>query len=38
MSTTEAEFLTVERTIKENLALSKLIEDIGLELGIPLKI
>jgi len=37
-STTEAELLAAERTIKESLALSRLMEDIGLELGVPLKI
>jgi hypothetical protein len=38
MSTTEAEFLGVERTTKESLSFARLMEDIGLELGVPLKI
>ena len=37
-STTEAELFGVERTTKESLSFARLIEDIGLELGMPLKI
>ena len=37
-STTEAELLGVERTTKESFALSRLMTDIGLDLGIPLKV
>lgn len=37
-STTEAELLGVERTTKESFALSRLMADIGLDLGEPLKV
>jgi len=37
-STTEVELFAVERTVKESIAFSRFIEDIGLELGQPLRI
>ena len=38
MSTTEVELLGVERTTKESIALVRLMVDIGLDLGEPLKV
>ena len=37
-STTEAELLGMERTTKESFALARLMADIGLDLGEPLKV
>ena len=37
-STTEAELLKMERTTKESFALDRLMADIGLDLGEPLKV
>ena len=37
-STTEAELLGLERTVKESLSLERLMDDIKLDLGEPLRI
>ena len=38
MSTFEVELLVVERTTKASLSLARFMEDIGLELGVSLKV
>ena len=38
MSTIEVELLVVERTTKASLSLARFMEDIGLELGVSLKV